>query len=138
MRLVLASGSKFTPEDMGTVAVEAAEAYRKSSEWDRAQLILRWECERHSKRPSASKRARVPREMGTFYRWFLSCWALEPDPGDERRRFARAGIQCMSRIQGGGRVDREVAEVLGTRSEAQVGWDDVVNANMEMKSYLDS
>lgn len=110
--LVPASGSRFTPGDMLSVAIEAAEAYRKSSEWDRAQVILRWACELHVECPSASKRARVLRAMGELYRWSLARWALERDSGGERRRFARAGIQWMSRIYGGGSAGREVREVL--------------------------
>ena len=112
--LIPAAGSRFTPGDMDTVAIEAAEAYRKSSEWDRAQLILRWTWERHAERPPVSKRARVLRAMGELYRWSLAHWALERDPADERRRFARAGIQWMSRVYADGSAEREIAEVLDT------------------------
>ncbi|MBE3041637.1 ankyrin repeat domain-containing protein, partial [Candidatus Bathyarchaeota archaeon] len=106
--LVPAAGSKFTPEDILSVAIQAAETYRKTSGWHRAEVILRWACAQHVQDPSAL--ARALRAMAEIYRWSLACWARDSDY--ERRQFANDGIRWMTQTYGGDDANQEIAEIL--------------------------
>ncbi|GAB1317054.1 hypothetical protein MFIFM68171_07264 [Madurella fahalii] len=90
-------------EDMLSALLQAADAYRKTSEWDRAQTMLRWACALNApSHGNAEKLAkmlgnqdcftRVLRAMGELYRWSLAA----QDSSGERRNFGRSGIEWMA------------------------------------------
>lgn len=94
-----------TAEDMLPALLQAADAYRKASEWDKAQTLLRWACARYAlvhgepeenSATSPSDRdspfTRALRATGELYRWSLA----SHDPSGERKEFGRNGIQWMA------------------------------------------
>ena len=125
--LVPAFRTKFplpSSEDMLSVLLRAAEAYRKTSEWDRAQTMLRWACARHA--PSRGEEeegeenpattlgnrdsfTRALRATGELYRWSL----VAQHSSDERKNFGRSGIKWMAEsYRFAGPSNPEVTEIL--------------------------
>ncbi|KAK4168206.1 hypothetical protein QBC43DRAFT_296878 [Cladorrhinum sp. PSN259] len=113
-----------SPEDMLSVLLRAAEAYRKRSEWERAQTLLRWACEQHApgRGVGAGGSATIPesassfftrafRATGELYRWSLAA----EHSNDERKAFGGRGIEWMRDTYGYvtvGQSNTEVSEIL--------------------------
>jgi len=118
--LVPAFGSRVplpSSDDMLSLVLPAADAYRKASEWDRAQTLLRWACTQHGSRYTedcaniilGDQDALVSalRATGELYRFSLS------QAGDERRNFGIRGIEWMvKRYYNVGQANLEVNEIL--------------------------
>ncbi|RYO95741.1 hypothetical protein DL764_007610 [Monosporascus ibericus] len=97
-----------SPDRLLGVVFKEAEAYRKQSEWERAETLLRWACaycdEPHRQNRDAVFTHRHDnvtmeplRRIGELYRWSLaSCFIGDTMP-DERRRFGLEGIEWMQK-----------------------------------------
>ncbi|KAK3984017.1 ankyrin repeat-containing domain protein [Cladorrhinum sp. PSN332] len=111
-----------SPEDMLSALLRAAEAYRKRSEWERAQTLLRWACEQHApgRGGLAGEGAAIPDSAGSFFTRALRAigelyrWSLAAEhSSDERKDFARSGIEWMGNTyRYVGQSDPDVSEIL--------------------------
>jgi ankyrin repeat protein len=125
--LVPAFRSQFSlpsSEVMLSALLGAAETYRKASEWDKAQNLLRWACARHALRRGEKGNseltpdhfARALRASGELYRW-----SLAQHSSSVRRSFGRDGIEWM--MQSYSSVnDPNVTEILGIYQSIKVGF----------------
>ncbi|KAK0732028.1 hypothetical protein B0H67DRAFT_679539 [Lasiosphaeris hirsuta] len=111
-------------EDTLPALLQAAKAYRKASEWGKAQTMLRWACTQYA--PSSDEAEGSPatapsdligslftealRATGELYRWSLAVQYS----GDERKEFGRSGIKWMAKTYRSavGPSIPEVAQIL--------------------------
>ncbi|KAH7129621.1 hypothetical protein B0J13DRAFT_139833 [Dactylonectria estremocensis] len=106
-----------TPEVMLEALMEEAETYRKKSEWERAEILLRWACQRYCRpdgreegsTPTASDSsfvAKALRATGELYRW-----SLAQHLDDERKESGSRGVEWMTQCySSAGQSNREVTE----------------------------
>ena len=83
------------PEKMLTALTKAADTYRQNSEWERAETVLRWACERFSslhggQGDSSHLFVEALRVTGELYRW-----SLNEDLKGAKREFGKSGIDWM-------------------------------------------
>lgn len=110
-----------SPEDMLPALLQAAEAYRKASEWDKAQTILRWACSQYAPSRSGAENSviapstpdspftRALRATGELYRWSLAV----QNSSSERKEFGKSGIEWMVETYRSALPSEEVTEILG-------------------------
>ncbi|RYP68546.1 hypothetical protein DL769_005498 [Monosporascus sp. CRB-8-3] len=84
---------------LGAVFKEA-EGYRKQSEWERAEILLRWACEYCDKQSHDNFTTESLRTIGELYRWSLASYFTGDTMSDERRRFGVEGIEWMQKRYG--------------------------------------
>ncbi|KAH6982589.1 ankyrin repeat-containing domain protein [Ilyonectria destructans] len=107
------------PKVMLEALMGEAETYRKKSEWKRAEILLRWACQRYCRSdgreegstPTASDSrfiAKALRATGELYRWSL---AHRLD--DDRKKFGIKGVEWMTEgYSSAGQSNPEVTEIL--------------------------
>jgi ankyrin repeat protein len=90
------------PEVLVSALIKRAEVHRQESEWERAEILLRWACQRYS--PSRGKDGSTTtitgsnvivtalRATGELYRW-----SLGQTSNDERKEFGIRGIRWMTK-----------------------------------------
>ncbi|RYP61522.1 hypothetical protein DL771_010109 [Monosporascus sp. 5C6A] len=111
--IIPALGSRLrTPaeEDMLSALVNEANAYRRESEWERAEVLLRWACQRYSPTQKGKPTRlfeKALRATGELYRWSL---AQRSD--GERQDFGRNGVDWMCNNYGQYQHIQEVKEIL--------------------------
>ncbi|RYP68194.1 hypothetical protein DL771_006794 [Monosporascus sp. 5C6A] len=74
-----------------------AERYRKQSEWERAETLLRWACEYCDEHSRDNFTMESLRAIGELYRWSLASYCAGDPMSDERRRFGVEGIEWMQK-----------------------------------------
>ncbi|RYP19245.1 hypothetical protein DL765_003446 [Monosporascus sp. GIB2] len=77
-----------------------AETYRKQSEWERAEILLRWACEYCDEHSYDNFITESLRAIGELYRWSLAGYFAGDTMSDERRRFGAEGIEWMQKRYG--------------------------------------
>ncbi|RYP89210.1 hypothetical protein DL770_004508 [Monosporascus sp. CRB-9-2] len=77
-----------------------AETYRKQSEWERAETLLRWACEYCDEHSYGNFTTESLRAIGELYRWSLASYFTGDTMSDERRRFGVEGIEWMQNRYG--------------------------------------
>ncbi|KAK3298463.1 uncharacterized protein B0H64DRAFT_354020, partial [Chaetomium fimeti] len=87
-------------KEMLTTSIRQAEAYRRQSEWERAETLLQWACQRHPLSTPAQDGdgsdddddlpAKAFRAIGELYRW-----ALAQASDGVTQKFGRDGISWM-------------------------------------------
>ncbi|KAH6714364.1 hypothetical protein BKA61DRAFT_673660 [Leptodontidium sp. MPI-SDFR-AT-0119] len=107
------------PEVMLEALIGEAETYRKKSEWKRAEILLRWACQRYC--PSDGREegsiptvsyssfiAKALRATGELYRW-----SLAQHLDDDRKKFGIRGVEWMTEgYSSAGQSNPEVTEIL--------------------------
>ncbi len=103
---------------------KASDTYRKQSEWERAEILLKWACRSRYEgglrqnpfRGTAndgSYPSRIVRQIGELYRWSLASYNIGDRMAEQRRRFGVEGIKWMKwtydQVQ-----DREIEEIVDT------------------------
>ncbi|RYP33853.1 hypothetical protein DL767_004583 [Monosporascus sp. MG133] len=77
-----------------------AETYRKQSEWERAETLLRWACEYCDEHGHDNSTTESLRALGELYRWSLAGYFTGDTMSDERRKFGLEGIEWMQNRYG--------------------------------------
>ena len=107
----------FTPEVMLSALIKGAETYRQESEWERAEVLLRWACkcyclphgeEAESTSNSGEFIVRALRATGELYRW-----SLAQNSNGERKGFGTGGVEWMDKTyRSANHSNPEVTEIL--------------------------
>jgi ankyrin repeat protein len=111
--IIPALGSRLrTPaeEIMLSALVEKANAYRRQSEWERAEILLQWACQRYSPTHEGESNLLTEealRATGELYRW-----SLAQHSDGERQDFGSHGIDWMCKNYSSYRHIQKVKDIL--------------------------
>jgi ankyrin repeat protein len=104
------------PDILLSALIKEADARRHDSEWERAEVLLRWACQQHFHSPTGEREltTKALRATGELYRWSLH---TAHQSNIDRKTFGMEGIKWMIENfnQEGG--DQEVTETLDCYSK---------------------